>query len=963
VYRRHVAAADQQFLEAAGRFRAGELSPEALSAMVCELLSSCSQRACAARPGAARPLQEAPWFDDECRQCKLDFVRKWSEYLAMGGPATVPADDPVSVAAHDARRAWRRLKNWHKKEYNRLQEEQLLNTFYLGQQRLAWRILRGQGQHTNLDPDVSAWTAEFKRTYGEPVSPLHLSPEHEAVKQELRARHVHDGGEAAQQLCEEVDDVELVRAVGKLRCGKGHDAAGLTCELLRYAVCDVGAPSAALQSGVPQVPDVPYQGPASAALVDCLVCLVNSIPDAQQYPANMALAKLVPVPKKGCTTTDRSTYRGIALTGILGQLYDCILHVRMEKYVEDRHLRAPVQCGFRRRHGTLDAMFVMAHLISKHKYINKPLYVCYVDFRKAFDMVRREEVLSRGSQLGIHGAFLRALEKWLLNSMLSVSVNGVQGEPFATHRGTKQGGRLSPLCFGLFIEQLHELIQMRVPGAGPYVDGLRVPDIMYADDIKLIAGDPDQLQQLLDVLHLFCILFDMQVNVSPHKTCIVVHGGGDAELREWHLGEQVVPVCESYTDLGLVCTPAQGYAAGANALAVSGRKAMHAVLSMCKRGHVAQPRFKLRLFDALVEPVLSYGCQVWGPWVWNLQDPLKGGAESVHIDYMRIMAGVGRCVKHQLLLHDFARFPIAYHWVALAVRWWCTLTAEDNKDKLAAKTLRSDVWFMVSGCTDCWSYKLLNTLTVLGILDRNRWDRTVNAAIRVTDVLALQLSEKQVKEQLRRKFDADMHSMHANTQLMRKGPRHPDCTSSQVMLLTYLSYVRARDLDKKPPHLLCRRLSFAEVQTLCRYRLGWHDLRVQSGRYTRVDRQQRVCTLCTNQVHGHPVNAAPVEDLLHFLLECPALQHVRDKYPELFLPQYIDQPEADVHARYILNHSDQRLVAEVLQGLQSAREEVKAGQQPRAATSPSTIVLSRFSAWLAFRRLPRAEQTLYKGWY
>jgi hypothetical protein len=486
---------------------------------------------------------------------------------------------------------------------------------------------------------------------------------------------------------------------------------------------------------------------------------------------------------------------------------------------------------------------------------------------------------------------------------------------------------------------------------------------MYADDIKLLAGDPDQLQQLLDELHLFCTLFDMQVNVSPHKTCIVVYGGGDAELREWRLGHKVVPVCDSYTDLGLVCSPTESYAAGARALAVSGRKAMHAVMSMCKRGHVAQPAFKLRLFDAVVEPVLSYGCQVWGPWVWNLHDPLKGGAESVHIDYMRIMAGVGRCVKHQLLLHDFHRIPVAYHWVALAVRWWCSLTAEENHDKLAAKALRSDVWFMVSGCTDCWSYKLLNALTVLGVLDRGCWDRSVNAAIRAPDVLAVRLNEKHVKEQLRRRFDADLRSIHANAQLLRKGPRHPDCASNQVMLVTYMSYVRARNLDRKPPHLSCRRLSFAEVQTLCRYRLGWHDLHVQSGRYTRVGRQQRVCTLCASQASGHPVNAAPMEDLLHFLLECPALQHVRDKYPKLFLPQYINQPEADVHARYIMNYPDQRLVAQVLQGLRSAREEVKAGQQQRAASSPSAIMLSRFGAWLDFRRLSMSEQARHQGWY
>jgi hypothetical protein len=178
----------------------------------------------------------------------------------------------------------------------------------------------------------------------------------------------------------------------------------------------------------------------------------------------------------------------------------------------------------------------MQHLITKHRFINKVLYVCYVDFQKAFDMVRREEVLARARQLGMGGPFLQALEKWLVNSLLSVSVNGQQGEAFPTHRGTKQGGRLSPLLFGLFVEQLHELLLQQLPGAGPRVGGMCVPDILYADDVKLLTNRVEHVQQLLDVLHLFCTLFDMQVNVSPHKTCIVVYGTPAGDLPVWTLG-------------------------------------------------------------------------------------------------------------------------------------------------------------------------------------------------------------------------------------------------------------------------------------------------------------------------------------------------------------------------------------------------------------------------------------------
>ena len=54
---------------------------------------------------------------------------------------------------------------------------------------------------------------------------------------------------------------------------------------------------------------------------------------------------------------------------------------------------------------------------------DRPLFVCYVDFTKAFDMVRREEMVSRARQLGMEGKFLEALERWFSNTFLQVEIN------------------------------------------------------------------------------------------------------------------------------------------------------------------------------------------------------------------------------------------------------------------------------------------------------------------------------------------------------------------------------------------------------------------------------------------------------------------------------------------------------------------------------------------------------------
>jgi hypothetical protein len=120
------------------------------------------------------------------------------------------------------------------------------------------------------------------------------------------------------------------------------------------------------------------------------------------------------------------------------------------------------------------------------------------------------------------------------------------------------------------------------------------------------------------------------------------------------------------------------------------------------------------------------------------------------------------------------------------------------------------------------------------------------------------------------------------------------------MLATYLSYVRAWDLSIKPQHLKTRRLSFAEVQTLCRYSLGWHDLQTYRGRYGGTAREQWGCKVCSRPQQAAQPQTGPVEDLVHFLLECSSQQHVRDRYPQLFLPQYTSDTDAAVHALSIM---------------------------------------------------------------
>jgi hypothetical protein len=87
------------------------------------------------------------------------------------------------------------------------------------------------------------------------------------------------------------------------------------------------------------------------------------------------------------------------------------------------------------------------------------------------------------------------------------------------------------------------------------------------------------------------------------------------------------------------------------------------------------------------------------------------------------------------------------------------------------------------------------------------------------------------------------------------------------------------------------------LQCLARLRAGAALLEVQTGRHSRVPRHRRVCRLCScndpavasktvwrTRVHARTGAYDNVEDLRHFLLECPAYDLLRNSCTTVFYP-------------------------------------------------------------------------------
>ena len=117
------------------------------------------------------------------------------------------------------------------------------------------------------------------------------------------------------------------------------------------------------------------------------------------------------------------------------------MNCRLNNFCLKRNIICPEQIGFCKGKRTSDHIFVLKTLIDKYTQSGtKRLYTCFVDFRKAFDTVRHEELLLKLRLCGISNLFYNVVKNMYSQSYLSVKVDQFSiTDNFQSFIGVRQG--------------------------------------------------------------------------------------------------------------------------------------------------------------------------------------------------------------------------------------------------------------------------------------------------------------------------------------------------------------------------------------------------------------------------------------------------------------------------------------------------------------------------------------------
>ena len=323
--------------------------------------------------------------------------------------------------------------------------------------------------------------------------------------------------------------------------------------------------------------------------------------DLEHFPLTWKDARVIFVPKPGKEDySDPCSYRPISLLSCLGKMFEKLLSEWLDQHLEDSDLVSCNQYGFRKNRSAIDALDALVRCAKDRRASGHKVAMITFDIKGAFDNVSWTSIMRELDRLHVPTKLVNLIASYLRNRVVSCSFGGATASK-STSKGSPQGSVLSPLLWNIVMNSF--LAKFSRPNSLA---------VAYADDITIVCWDKDPRK-----LHsnceasVLCVQSWCQANeleLSLSKTKFISIG---TKLENVSLIERS-PFIKV---LGILIDDRLSFTQHICAQISKCQKARFSLQKYCGRNFGLNSRKRVQLYTAWLRPILSYGAEIWFPYI------------------------------------------------------------------------------------------------------------------------------------------------------------------------------------------------------------------------------------------------------------------------------------------------------------------------------------------------------------
>ena len=607
--------------------------------------------------------------------------------------------------------------------------------------------------------------------------------------------------------------------------------------------------------------------------------LINTIYAKHTLPKNKGLGVITPLHKEG-PKDDPDNYRGICISSALTKLLGTMMNIRLNEFTEENKVLNKEQIGFVAENRTPDHVLTMRSVVNKYvedqkgKVKTPKVYACFIDFKKAFDTVWHDGLFYKLQQIGIRGNFLETLRNMYKNTKFAIKLGDKLTQFFPCMKGVRQGDPLSPTLFNLFLNDLFSELRSETCDPVSLNDTDYFNALAYADDIVLLSRTEEGLQNAIDITEKYCEKWRLTINHNKTKTMVFSPGNQKIKATFRVNGKELENVKE-FKYLGItVHKKGCSFNPTLKYLKLKATRALYALRAKVNINSLPI-QVALKLFDAIIKPILLYGSEVWEPFLnHNSEKWEENDIERTYTQFLKQTLGVNRSATNAMIRGEINRHTLREEILRRNINYTGYLhhkTMNPYVKQAYEYEMRRSATTTFSTTMDRHTEELHNILGTFYPYS-NPYENLFELSREKQKLLTYEVFHNKWRSTLTQKTKAD----------------------------TYREFKPAMKFEAYLYHP-----NRKERVSMTKLRVSDHKLKMEEGRWTRpiTPRPDRKCYMCHDQV----------EDEVHFLTSC-RLYGSLDKYWSTIhdkVPQTRTLSNAEKF-QYIMTQENPELISTVL---------------------------------------------------